>query len=108
MVQFDLQQSMSCIWQHCALRGSVRLQSDGLVKKPKMQQRLWWRTTPVQDDIGCRFSSTVTSSSLCEKAEQLNFRCYVNTFHGYSYNFARQMKNHPNIIDGTGKIKHFP
>ena len=48
MVQFDLQQSMS--WQHCALRGSVSLQSDGLVKKPKMQQRLWWRTTPVQDD----------------------------------------------------------
>ena len=53
-------------------------------------------------DIGCRFSSTFASSSLCEKADQLNFRCYVDTFHGYSHNFACQVKNHPNIIDGTG------
>jgi hypothetical protein len=47
MVQFDLQQSVS--WQHYALSRSVGLQSDGLVKKRKRQQRLGWRITPVQD-----------------------------------------------------------
>jgi len=31
-----------------------------------------------------------------------NCRCCVNAFHGYSHNFACQVKNHPNIIKGMG------
>ncbi|KDQ34014.1 hypothetical protein PLEOSDRAFT_1032013 [Pleurotus ostreatus PC15] len=53
-------------------------------------------------DIGCSFSSTLAHSSLSSKAQELWFRLCVNAFHGYSHNYACQMKNHPNIIEGMG------
>lgn len=53
-------------------------------------------------DIGCSFTSTLAHSSLSSKAQELRFRLCVNAFHGYSHNYACQMKNHPNIIEGMG------
>ena len=53
-------------------------------------------------DIGCSFKETIAQSSLAELFEMRNCRCCVNAFHGYSHNFACQVKNHPNIIEGMG------
>jgi hypothetical protein len=53
-------------------------------------------------DIGCSFKETIAHSSLAELFEKRNCRCCVNAFHGYSHNFACQVKNHPNIIEGMG------
>lgn len=53
-------------------------------------------------DIGCSFNTTLDHSSLGPKARDLNCRCCVNAFHGYSHNFSCQSRNHPNIIHGMG------
>jgi len=53
-------------------------------------------------DIGCQFSETMSQSSLSPQFKELSWCICVNTFHGYAHNFACQLKNHPNIIDGMG------
>ena len=53
-------------------------------------------------DIGCSFQSTVQSSSLAHKFNELQWRICVNAFHGYAHNFGCQVKNHPNAIEGIG------
>jgi hypothetical protein len=53
-------------------------------------------------DIGCALSATIASSSLGERFQSLGWRCCVNAFHGYAHNFACQLKNHPNNVEGVG------
>ena len=53
-------------------------------------------------DIGCVFQKTISSSSLGVEFADSKSRCCVNSFHGYSHNFACQTQNHPNGIDGVG------
>jgi hypothetical protein len=53
-------------------------------------------------DIGCAFQSTVRSSSLRSRFESSGNRLCVNVFYGYAHNYACQLKNHPNFIDGMG------
>ncbi|KAI0667165.1 hypothetical protein C8Q78DRAFT_932730, partial [Trametes maxima] len=53
-------------------------------------------------DIGCSFQSTVRNSSLGERFTELRSRLCVNAFHGYSHNYACQVKNHPNCIEDMG------
>ncbi|KAI0069909.1 hypothetical protein K474DRAFT_1609657 [Panus rudis PR-1116 ss-1] len=53
-------------------------------------------------DINCAFDSTVKHSSLCSLATSTNHTFCVNAFHGYSHNFQCQLKNHPNVVEGTG------
>jgi Kyakuja-Dileera-Zisupton transposase len=53
-------------------------------------------------DIGCAFRSTIESSLLGESFRQLNCRTCVNAFHGYSHNYACQVRDHPNNIEGMG------
>jgi hypothetical protein len=53
-------------------------------------------------DIGCAFQSTVRSSSLGPRFEASGSRLCVNAFHGYAHNYACQLKNHPNFVDGMG------
>lgn len=53
-------------------------------------------------DIGCSFQTTVDNSSLGSQFKESGSRCCVNTFHGYSHNYACQLKNHPNSIEGIG------
>jgi hypothetical protein len=37
-------------------------------------------------DIGCRFKTTITKSSLGPKALTANHTCLVGTFHGHAHN----------------------
>ncbi|KZT10313.1 uncharacterized protein LAESUDRAFT_755820 [Laetiporus sulphureus 93-53] len=52
-------------------------------------------------DIGCGFEETIKRSSLSPEWQQLLCCMIINTFHGYTHNYACQTKNHPNIIEGT-------
>ncbi|KAK7677033.1 hypothetical protein QCA50_019998 [Cerrena zonata] len=57
-------------------------------------------------DIACGFSKTAGNSSL---ALAINEKCHkfvVNMFHGYSYNYQCQLKNHPTITKGV-RLKDF-
>jgi hypothetical protein len=53
-------------------------------------------------DIGCSFASTVQSSSLGPRFQELGSRFCVNAFHGYAHNYRCQVKNHPNFVEGMG------
>ncbi|KAG1851367.1 hypothetical protein F4604DRAFT_1883575 [Suillus subluteus] len=53
-------------------------------------------------DIGCGFTSTISSSSLGEAFKKQGCHMCVDAFHGYAHNFACQTKNHPNGIQGAG------
>ena len=53
-------------------------------------------------DVRCQFADTVAQSSLSAEFKQLSWRICVNAFHGYAHNFACQLKNHPNVIEGMG------
>ena len=53
-------------------------------------------------DIGCKFSSTISHSSLGEAFSKNNNRTCINAMHGYTHNYACQVANHPNAIDGMG------
>ena len=53
-------------------------------------------------DIGCSLQKTISSSFLGPCCKEKNCKCIVNTFHGYSHNWACQIVNHPNIITGLG------
>lgn len=53
-------------------------------------------------DIGCSFQTTVKHSSLGTRFDERGCRCCTNAFHGTAHNYACQVKNHPNIIEGMG------
>ncbi|KAG6839861.1 hypothetical protein C0991_011015 [Blastosporella zonata] len=53
-------------------------------------------------DIGCEFEKTIHSSSLGALFKELDCRCCVNAFHGYSHNYLCQLTHHPNGIEGMG------
>ena len=53
-------------------------------------------------DIGCSLKITIVSSSLGPKFKVKNCKCCINTFHGYTHNWACQKENHPNVIKGLG------
>jgi hypothetical protein len=53
-------------------------------------------------DVGCNLDKIIKSSSLGKRFKELNCRCCVNAFHGFSHNYACQCENHPNIIVGMG------
>ncbi|KAF6754506.1 hypothetical protein DFP72DRAFT_1068533 [Ephemerocybe angulata] len=53
-------------------------------------------------DIGCAFEGTIKSTTLGKKFVDSGSRCCVNAYHGYAHNYACQVKNHPNNIEGVG------
>ncbi|KAG6809418.1 hypothetical protein H0H92_000329 [Tricholoma furcatifolium] len=53
-------------------------------------------------DIGCRFDTTLSASSLGPAFKASKCRFCVNAFHGYSHNYLCQLYNHPNAIEGMG------
>lgn len=53
-------------------------------------------------DVGCSFSGTVERSSLGSRFATQKSRLCVNAFHGYSHDYACQVKNHPTFIRGMG------
>ncbi|KAI0648466.1 hypothetical protein C8Q79DRAFT_999796 [Trametes meyenii] len=53
-------------------------------------------------DIGCVFGGTISRSSLGPEFRNLNCRCCVDAFHGYSHNHWCQTQHHPSVIEGTG------
>lgn len=53
-------------------------------------------------DVGCSFSGTVERSSLGARFAKQKSRLCVNAFHGYSHDYACQVKNHPTFIAGMG------
>jgi hypothetical protein len=53
-------------------------------------------------DIGCAFKKTISTSSLGPSFSAAFSRCLVNTYHGYTHNYACQCKNHPNVVEGVG------
>lgn len=53
-------------------------------------------------DIGCLFELTIKSTTLRQKFIDSGSHCCVNTHHGYAHNYACQVQNHPNNIEGAG------
>ncbi|KAF6763533.1 hypothetical protein DFP72DRAFT_800794 [Ephemerocybe angulata] len=53
-------------------------------------------------DIGCAFEGTIKSTTLGTRFVESGSRCCVNAYHGYAHNYACQVKNHPNNIEGAG------
>ncbi|KAK7435150.1 hypothetical protein VKT23_019842 [Stygiomarasmius scandens] len=53
-------------------------------------------------DIGCRFASTIKSTSLGQRFQDKGCRTCVNAFHGYTHNILCQQQNHPLNITGMG------
>ncbi|KAG6807975.1 hypothetical protein H0H92_005850, partial [Tricholoma furcatifolium] len=53
-------------------------------------------------DIGCKFETTLSGSSLGPAFKESKSRFCVNAFHGYSHNYLCQLYNHPNAIEGIG------
>ncbi|KAJ3514979.1 hypothetical protein NMY22_g14574 [Coprinellus aureogranulatus] len=53
-------------------------------------------------DIGCAFESTIKSTTLGQRFVESGSRCCVNAYHGYAHNYACQVQNHPNNIEGAG------
>ncbi|KAL1738626.1 hypothetical protein HDZ31DRAFT_50701 [Schizophyllum fasciatum] len=53
-------------------------------------------------DIGCTHRTTISNSSLGEKAAALGMDITVDTFHGYAHNRQCQLRNHPLYREGYG------
>ncbi|KAI5987809.1 hypothetical protein EDD15DRAFT_2135429, partial [Pisolithus albus] len=53
-------------------------------------------------DIGCRFKSTLASSTLGERARSLNYTSLVNAFHGHTHNRLCQLDNLATYVEGLG------
>lgn len=53
-------------------------------------------------DIGCSFKQTIRHSSLRQLFEARECRSCTNSFHGNAHNYACQIENHPNVIEGMG------
>lgn len=53
-------------------------------------------------DIGCSFKETIKKSLLGPLFEQWQWCCCTNAFHGTAHNYACQIENHPNVIEGIG------
>ena len=56
----------------------------------------------IGSDIGCSLRSTVTASSIRDKASRNNLRLAVNAFHGHAHNRKCQLQNHPLYLRGFG------
>lgn len=53
-------------------------------------------------DIGCGFEGTILRSSLAKSFRELNWRCCVDAFHGYTHSYDCQLTYHPTVIKGMG------
>jgi hypothetical protein len=53
-------------------------------------------------DIGCAFEKTIGTSSLGPDWITSKSRCCPNAYHGYTHNYACQLRNHPSVIEGMG------
>ncbi|KAL1746110.1 hypothetical protein HDZ31DRAFT_34840 [Schizophyllum fasciatum] len=53
-------------------------------------------------DIGCTHRTTISRSSLGEKAAALEMDITVDAFHGYAHNRQCQLRNHPLYREGYG------
>ncbi|TFY51052.1 hypothetical protein EVJ58_g10764 [Rhodofomes roseus] len=53
-------------------------------------------------DIGCSFEGTIRHSRLGPRWIATRSRCGPNAFHGYTHNAKCQIRNHPNVVEGTG------
>ena len=58
--------------------------------------------TLVGSDVACSLRKTITSSSLGPEVSRKLVTLIVNSFHGYTHNWACQLQNHPNITEGAG------
>jgi len=56
-------------------------------------------------DIGCKFSKTVTKSTLGKRAADQNLRFMVGAFHGHTHKRSCQLSWHPLYIKGTGRTE---
>ena len=56
----------------------------------------------IGSDIACTFRKTAQSSSLGPDIARKSVTFVVNAFHGYTHNWACQLKNHPNVTEGIG------
>ncbi|KAI0640725.1 hypothetical protein C8Q79DRAFT_920896 [Trametes meyenii] len=56
----------------------------------------------IRYDIGCVFGGTISRSSLGPEFQNLDCRCCVDAFHGYSHNHRCQTQHHPSVIEGAG------
>ncbi|KAI5990606.1 hypothetical protein EDD15DRAFT_2388740 [Pisolithus albus] len=53
-------------------------------------------------DIGCRFKTTLASSTLGEQVRSLNYTSLVNAFHGHAHNRLCQLDNLTTYVEGLG------
>ncbi|KIJ59158.1 hypothetical protein HYDPIDRAFT_177921 [Hydnomerulius pinastri MD-312] len=53
-------------------------------------------------DIGCRFKTTLSKSSLGRHARGKNHTCLVNAFHGHAHNRLCQLDNLVTYVPGLG------
>ena len=51
-------------------------------------------------DINCSLKKAIVSISLGPKFEVKNCKYCINTFYGYTHNWACPKENHPNVIKG--------
>ena len=53
-------------------------------------------------DIGCRFQTTLNTSSLGPRAEALNFKALVPAFHGHAHRRLCQLRHLAIYVQGLG------
>ncbi|KAF9046183.1 hypothetical protein BJ165DRAFT_1345868, partial [Panaeolus papilionaceus] len=53
-------------------------------------------------DIGCRFSTTLSRSSIASKVKKNRHYCLVGAFHGHAHNRLCQSKNLATYVEGVG------
>ena len=53
-------------------------------------------------NIGCAFAKTVENSTLNSRAQALNLRFMVGSFHGLAHNHKCQLDWHPTYVKGAG------